>query len=270
MNKRILALFLSMAMLFTLIPSAAFAAEALTLTAESVVTDLKPGAEITIPVKAAANPGYSCGTVDIKWDESELSLKSVKYSDIAPDNSSAETGKSGTYRASFGDFLTKENFKKTGTFFTLTFTVAETAIPGDYAIELDNASIYDSALEAVPTVLKSAKVTLKGKADPDALAIETGSAEAVIGSDDEIRVPVSAVNNPGFSARKIDLLWNSSALTLKKVEFTALAPDNGSGDINSSGNYRISFGDMLDKKDVTAKDVLFTLVFKVNGTPSAG
>lgn len=263
-------MFLAFAMIFTLIPTPAFAASALALTAESIEADLKAGTEISVPVRAANNPGYAAGTVDIKWDNTVLELSSVDYSELAPENSAAAVSSTGKYRVSFGSYLTKENYSETGTFFTLNFTVTDSAKAGDYAIELSNASIYDVELNAVPTVLTNAYVKLGDSEASDALKLEVQGEKANIQPDASIVLPVKATGNPGFAAGKIDLIWDSSALTLTKVIFTESCKDNNSAEIVSDGNYTISFGDYLAKENITETGVLFSLAFDVNENAKPG
>ncbi|MBR6436262.1 MAG: hypothetical protein IKS45_07130, partial [Thermoguttaceae bacterium] len=120
------------------------------------------GTEIRIPVRAAQNPGYAAGTVDVRWDKTALTLKAVEYCDKAPANSPASLTQ-GTYRVSFGDYQARENSTAAGEFFTLVFTAADTAAAGTYPVTLDNASVYDAALNAVPVTFKAGKVVLTEK-----------------------------------------------------------------------------------------------------------
>ena len=236
MKKRMIAGMLSAALILVNIPFRAFAANGIVLKAGHVKAECKAGTEISVPVDAAMNAGYGAGTVDITWDQTALKLKSVKYTDLAPDNNSAAPSDKGTYRACFGSYLAKENYQATGNFFTLTFTVTATAKPGDYAIIMDHAAVFDTEIQPVAASVKAGSVSLTGEAPSDGLRMEAGKTEAAAGETAEIRVPVQAVQNAGFAAGTVDLLWDSDVLTLSEVEFTALAPDNSSAEIVSDGN----------------------------------
>ncbi|WP_028520063.1 cohesin domain-containing protein, partial [Ruminococcus flavefaciens] len=244
MIKRIISVLLSAVLSLCLLPTAVFAASDMMLSAESVTAECKPGTEISIPVTAEVNSGYIAGTVDIVWDRTVLKLRSVAYTDNAPDNGSAEISQ-GRYRVSFGENLKTENFTGSGEFFTLTFTVTETAKAGDHLVALENAVIYNTDLKALSVSLGSANVTLTGETSENDLLLEIGSVNAPVKGDGEIRVPVTAKQNPGFVSGTADLKWNADALTLKKIEYTSLAPDNGSADVIGGGSYRIAFGNNL-------------------------
>ena len=77
-----------------------------------------------------------------------------------------------------------------------------------------------------------------------ALDFEVGRATAEAKTGETITVPVTAKTNPGYGSGVIDVNWDSDALTLTNVEFSAeRAPDNGSAEIVSDGSYCLSFGD---------------------------
>lgn len=269
MKKQFLAVLLSASMAMNMMLSGASAAVDIQLSSENVTADLVAGKEIAVPVKADSNSGYSVGTVDLKWDASALTLKSIDYSTLAPDNDSAEITQ-GTYRIGFGNALAKDNFKKTGTFFTLNFVIADTAKAGDYTILLENASIYDTDLQLVSCALNYGTVSITGEEAEDTLSLEVGNVDALAGSTDEIRVPVTVKQNPGFTAGTVDLLWDSDLFTLKKVVFSDIAPDNSSAEIVSDGNYRIAFGNFNAKENQTATNELLTLVFQPKASAPLG
>ena len=270
MKKRIIAGLLSAALTVVTVPFEAFAASGILLQAGHVKAACKAGTEVSVPVSASVNGGYGAGTVDLKWDQTALKLKSVKYADIAPENNPAEPTEKGSYRACFGSYTAKENYTATGEFFLMTFTVTDTAKPGDYAIIMDKPSVFDAKMQPVTASVKAGSVSLTGEAADDGLRLEAGTAEAVIGEPGMIRVPVKAAKNQGFAAGTVDVLWDSDALTLAKVEFSELASDNSSAPIVSDGNYRVAFGSYMKKENVTGTGTLFTLVFMVNSGTAAG
>ena len=246
------------------LPLKVLAADGLSLEIGYASAEAKAGETVTLQVNAEENPGYLAGRADLCWDSDALTLKKVEFDEEnAPDNGAAPIVSDGSYCLFFGNSLAKENFTGTGAFFTLVFEVTANASEGDYAVILSAPNVIDTELKAVDVTASAGCISLTGgTAADDALHLEIGSTEALFGDSGEIRVPVRADRNPGFIAGTIDLLWNADVLTLTKVEYSGIAPDFGSAEIVSDGNYRIAFGDLPAKKDITDNGVMFTLVFK--------
>lgn len=98
------------------------------------------------------------------------------------------------------------------------------------------------------------------------LELEVSSVTAANIAGEEVAVTVSAVSNSGYGAGAIGVTWDGSVLELKGVEYTEIAPDNGSEPITTplnSGLYRIAFGDSQATEDFTGTGAFFTLVFQV-------
>ena len=263
MIKRFISVLLSGALSLAMLPASSNAAADLVLTAESVTEECVPGTEIHVPVNAPVNTGYGAGTIDLDWDKNALKLESVSYSENAPENLSSEITQ-GSYKISFGKYDSETDFTETGLFFTLNFTVTENAVPGDHQISLDQPCVYSADLKAVSTVTSAGTVTLTGKPEESVLIVEAGNTAISQGETGELRVPVSAVQNPGFSAGTVDIGWDVSALTLTGVEFGEIVKDTGCDEIKQTGSYTVGFGDMLAKSDIAETGLLFTLVFTVN------
>jgi|GEM_PF-4123368 len=162
MKKRLFATVLSLLMLFSLFPATALAAGSIDFEVGNVTAPRIPGNEIAVPIVATANVGYGAGIMDFHWDNTALELTNVAYSDtLAPPNGPAPLANTGTQRLSFGDYLKPDNYTGTGTFFTLTFKILDTATAGDYIISLSNPDIIDAVtLANVPVTMKSGTVTL--------------------------------------------------------------------------------------------------------------
>ena len=269
MIKRLLSVLLSVALPLFLLPTSAYAASDMIISADSITAECKSGTEISIPVSAEQNNGFAAGTVDIVWDKSVLELKSVTFTENAPDNGSGALTQ-GRYRVSFGNYLLSENYDKTGELFTLSFEITDTATAGDHLVALENAVVYDTDLNAVSVSLNSANVSLSGETSENDLLLEVGTVGLYVNNSVEIRVPVEVKQNPGFVAGTADLKWDSEALTLERIEYTELAPDNGSAEIVSNGSYRISFGSFLAEDDQKNTGEVFTLVFKANEDTKPG
>ena len=171
MKKRAFAAILCLLMLVGLLPTTALAADSLDFEVGNVTAPLVPGKEIQVPIVATANIGYGSGIMDYHWDNTALELINVTYSDtLAPPNGPAPLASTGTQRLAFGDYLKPDNYTGTGTFFTLTFKILDTAEIGDYAITLSDPDIIDAVtLENIPVNMTPGTVTLT-EAPPKALS----------------------------------------------------------------------------------------------------
>ena len=140
----------------------------------------------------------------------------------------------------------------------------------NFAVAVSASIMLDQDVKPVSTSLQSGMITLTGDALADAFTMSAAKTEVTVGETGDILVPVTAETNPGYVSGLVDVLWDADALTLKKVEYTKLAPDNGSADIVSDGSYRVSFGNYLATKDFAGKGTLFTLVFTPKADLPAG
>ena len=272
MRKRILSLLTAAALVFCCLPQRVHAAAALDFEIGRATAEAKAGETVKVPVTAKTNPGYGSGVINVNWDSDALTLTNVEFSaERAPDNGSAEIVSDGSYCLSFGDDYATENFIGTGTFFTLTFEVAASAGAGDYMIFLDQADVIDKDIKRIDVTQTAGVVSLTGDAvNPAALTMEIGSAEAALGKDTEVSVPVKAVQNPGYIVGFADLTWDPEVLTLSKIVYADKVPNAGSAAINNSGWYRIAFGNFTAAKNYAETDDMFTLVFTVNESAAAG
>ena len=270
--QRITALFTAAALVFCCLPQRVHAAAALDFEIGRASAEAKAGETVKVPVTAKTNPGYGSGVINVNWDSDALTLTNVEFSaERAPDNGSAEIVSDGSYCLSFGDDYATENFIGTGTFFTLTFEVAASAGAGDYMIFLDQADVIDKDIKRIDVTQTAGVVSLTGDAvNPAALTMEIGSAEAALGEDTEVSVPVKAVQNPGYIVGFADLTWDPEVLTLSKIVYADKVPNAGSAAINNSGWYRIAFGNFTAAKNYAETGDMFTLVFTVNESAAAG
>ena len=270
--QRITALFTAAALVFCCLPQRVHAAAALDFEIGRATAEAKAGETVKVPVTAKTNPGYGSGVINVNWDSDALTLTNVEFSaERAPDNGSAEIVSDGSYCLSFGDDYATENFIGTGTFFTLTFEVAASAGAGDYMIFLDQADVIDKDIKRIDVTQTAGVVTLTGDAvNPAALTMEIGSAEAALGEDTEVSVPVKAVQNPGYIVGFADLTWDPEVLTLSKIVYADKVPNASSAAINNSGWYRIAFGNFTAAKNYAETGDMFTLVFTVNESAAAG
>ena len=270
--QRITALFTAAALVFCCMPQRVHALAALDFEIGRATAEAKAGETVTVPVTAKTNPGYGSGVINVNWDSDALTLTNVEFSaERAPDNGSAEIVSDGSYCLSFGDDYATENFIGTGTFFTLTFEVAASAGAGDYMIFLDQADVIDKDIKRIDVTQTAGVVSLTGDAvNPAALTMEIGSAEAALGEDTEVSVPVKTVQNPGYIVGFADLTWDPEVLTLSKIVYADKVPNAGSAAINNSGWYRIAFGNFTAAKNYAETGDMFTLEFTVNESAVAG
>ena len=104
-----------------------------------------------------------------------------------------------------------------------------------------------------------------------ALDFEIGRVTAEAKAGETVKVPVTAKTNPGYGSGVINVNWDSDALTLTNVEFSAeRAPDNGSAEIVSDGSYCLSFGDDYATENFIGTGTFFTLTFEVAASAGAG
>ena len=269
MKRIFTSLLTAVLLLFMVVPASAFAAAGLVLSADTLSMELKAGQTFEVPIHADVNSGYIVGAVDVTWNSSALMLKSVKYSEeLAPKNNAADVTNSGSYRLNFGSYLVKENYTGTGVFFTLEFEITAAAAAGTYPIKLTNAGIYDKDIKAVSAEMRSGSVTLTNGGE---LKLAAGNAEAIIGTDKEIEIPVSATANPGYATGLVDVRWDTSQLKLKDVKYNeTLAPKNNAADVTNSGSYRANFGSYIATDNFKETGVFFTLVFEITDTATEG
>lgn len=169
MKRKTLALILTVAMVILMIPvTASAASETLSLSVQSTEVNLQEGATVTVPIVATENTGYCSGVIDLTWDADALVLESIDYnSSLSPEYNPAPITNDGFYKINFGDEAASENYVGTGTFFTLSFTIAADAKSGKYDIVISNADVMNTDIESVTTNLSSGAVTLKGEESCD-------------------------------------------------------------------------------------------------------
>ena len=104
----------------------------------------------------------------------------------------------------------------------------------------------------------------------NSLVLEVQSVTAACKAGETVKVPVKALANDGYAAGTLDVSYDSTALRLTGVSYTALAPDNGSAAVTDTGSYRIAFGDYLAEADFTETGTFFTLEFAITDAAVSG
>ena len=110
-----------------------------------------------------------------------------------------------------------------------------------------------------------------GAAAAGKMTIKAGSVKASLKPGDTVKVPVSFADNPTYEYGYVRASWDESALVLKSVEYTKLAPmQSSAAPITSKGNYKVSFGDMMTYEPFKGDGTAFTLVFTIADGAKAG
>lgn len=163
MIKRVLSFALVIITALSLPLSFASAAGKMKIAPKGVSAPASPGTEVKVPVYFTNNPGYGFGYVEMKWDKTKLEFMDIKYSKLAPAQSSAAPiYKDGWYKISFGDQLARENYKGDGVAFTLIFKVADSASAGDTKVEIYAPELYDWELNEISADTAASVVKLTG------------------------------------------------------------------------------------------------------------
>lgn len=146
MKKRIVALFLCVVMVFSLLGVSAFADGTFTMKGSSHTLELKAGSTVDFTVEVTENPGMMAGGATIAWDKTAFELTNVVFNDETNfpnyaskgmDDLTEEDLKSGSYYFSFGKDTSKKNVTATGTALTLTLKVLDTATAKAYPITVE-------------------------------------------------------------------------------------------------------------------------------------
>ena len=157
MKKTILPFFLLFAILFS-VP--AFAVQG-KLTADSVSG--KVGEQITVQVHLD-NPGIIDTRVFVRYDSKVLRLDSAENGDVFADNLAVfgkDTG-ANPYILLWDDSLNTSNNTKSGTLFSLKFTVRSGTADGktSVTVQVDDASTFDTNLQSVSITGCTASITV--------------------------------------------------------------------------------------------------------------
>ena len=123
-KKRLLSVFLSLVMVFTMCITTAVATDAdnsntVTITVETVKQAVGVGGEVPLNVSIANNPGFAAFDFTVKYDANKLELKKIEKANIA----GSLTGNEVTGKVNFFADPHQKECTEDGTLFTLTFTV---------------------------------------------------------------------------------------------------------------------------------------------------
>ncbi|MBQ3265240.1 MAG: hypothetical protein IJH07_05630 [Ruminococcus sp.] len=275
--------------LFSLLLAASCFVVSVTATDEAVIAVedavAKAGDTAEIAITVNNNPGIAGMTLDVLFDSSVLTLTAVQDGGILGTNTH-KPELTFPYTLSWSNDTVTENLTANGTIATLRFTVNENAAAGDYPVKLsydfENYDIYNVDVEPVLFKTVNGCVTVQGSeeptkeptaaptepaAEPAAGTISVQHAAADAGKTAEIAVSVD--NNPGIAGMTLDVLFDSSILTLTSVQ------DGGILGVNThkpelTSPYTLSWSNDTAIENYTANGVIATLVFSVNEDAALG
>ncbi len=120
------------------------------------------GKTITIPVDIQKNPGIVSMTLKVAYDTSVLTLVGVEDTGLMPGEMHTSTYIS-PYTLTWENDTVRENYTVSGTLVNLTFTVSETAEPGEYSIKVTTPvdGIYNYDGENVDFYMVNGCVTVR-------------------------------------------------------------------------------------------------------------
>lgn len=107
-------------------------------------------------------------------------------------------------------------------------------------------------------------------ADGFKMTLEVGTATAKAGSSDTVRLPIKATVNTGYCSGVLRFKWDSKALELVDIEFSSLAPDQGSPAVSNTGEHSMRVGNSLSHDNFMGTGDFITAVFKVIPSAAAG
>ena len=220
MKKRVISLCMALLMVVSLLPSTAFAADSVSISVGSVSAE--PGKDVTVDVNiaGASAAAFMAVYLDFSYD-SNLTLSAVSLSDAAITAGFTN----GVHNLSKG-IVQIEGDPSTGSsiadglFFTLTFTVGESAT-GTYPISVDysdsdSGNVYDINSNDVPCSFTPGAITVKTAVADGYTATMTTSAsnnEVVSEGSIDVNVAVSHSSDAVFNAGEIKLTYDSTKLT---------------------------------------------------------
>ena len=119
----------------------------------------------------------------------------------------------------------------------------------------------------LPAILTAAVLPASAAAG---LTLSIGDVTADLAAGDEIRVSVTATQNAGYVSATAVLRWDNTALELCAVEFSDLAPDQGTPTAQNSGAFTLRFGRSARRENFTDTGLFFTAVFRIAENAAPG
>lgn len=129
-TKKVIGILLCFALVFSLLPTTAFAVNAVVIAADtSAIGELNPGDTFSVPFNVIRNEGFAVANLTVLYDSSKLALNSVVKGTLSGEYTMGEDS------CMFLD-VNGTNTTETGLLLTASFTVKADAAPGASSISL--------------------------------------------------------------------------------------------------------------------------------------
>ncbi len=221
----------------------------------TVVT--KAGDYVTVPVTLEENPGIIAMKLEIKY-EAPLQLSGAEDCQLLGETEFLAGGDLINNPCLIWDDIGEENHTDTGNLVNLKFAVPANIADGYYPISIASVSAIDKNLESVSFTVAGGGIQIG-----DSGSIMLGNVQAAPG--EKFSVPVVLENNPGFSALRLAVSYDSEKLRL-------LGAENGSvlkgteflaGDKPEKNPYYLVWDD-IGKADQKESGTIVMLQFEIN------
>lgn len=130
--------------------------------------------------------------------------------------------------------------------------------------------MFRRAVTLMITLMLVVSMTLSASAEANGLTLEVGSVTTARNPGEEIRVPVAATVNTGYISTTATLRWDNTALVLIGIEFTDLAPDQGTPPADNNGFFTLRIGRSARRENFTGTGLFFTAVFRISNSAAPG
>lgn len=252
--KRAVGIFLSIALMLTLVPTATFADTALVIESESVEAQAVEDATVELTISITSNPGITSAALVVTFDKSSLAVTEIVDSELLKgmdsDTENLDTPNSkGVLYLSWADDTAKKNNTGTGTLVTLKFKVLPGATLGVKQVGLaadGEDAFFDRDYEIVPAQITSGSITLYSLLDSVTL---TGNVTTPV----KLQSDASTVTGDGVTA---GVTWSPALVDGKFAPSTAYT---ATVNVKASEGYRFAdsptftglngFGDFTVQED---------------------
>lgn len=243
--KKLISIFVIVAVLATFLVPSAFAAEEPQLVVDSV--SAVAGETITLNVSLVNNPGITNGKISVDYDEAGLEFVAFNFDETPRDFYTQENPATATM-----NFIAGKDYAKDGVFFSIELKVKDKAA-GDYKVGLSIEMMVNNEEEEVAFEIVEGVVSTP---IPDPAQLVVSSAEANNG--EEVVLTVALVNNPGITNGKIAVDYDETGL-----EFVAFDFEETPRDFYTQDNPATATMNFIAGEDFAEDVVFFAIVLKV-------
>lgn len=160
--KKILSVFVALALMLACIPVYVTAVETPTFSAGTV--SAMPGDTVQIPIRIENNPGIMSCFISVSYDPAELTLTGADYCDLFTGGTAVPGGNLSLIPFNLLWYDYTANQSASGDFFELTFKVSENAVAGDKTITVTYSAdnTFDENGDNVAFETQNGAVTVQG------------------------------------------------------------------------------------------------------------